>query len=162
MKFVPFQWIIQIVMTYIYIRIIHILQNSRFNHGCSSCTFWLSMGLYRWTTHNTPKRNATYVNIHFKPKKIKTIFLFLPEKYPQIKQLMGHDWRIAVQVIITVLIQIIMAVLVRDLPWKFVWLFTYVFSGTLNHSLSISFHESMKQKRTQIKFIIIPFSFSRS
>ena len=64
------------------------------------------------------------------------------EKYPQIRQLMGHDWRIAVQVVITVLIQLVMAVLVRDLPWKFVWLFTYVISGTLNHSLSISFHES--------------------
>ncbi len=74
----------------------------------------------------------------------KIIFILIIEKYPEIKQLMGHDWRIAVQVVVTVLIQIIMAILVRDLPWKFVWLFTYVISGTLNHSLSISFHESMK------------------
>ena len=65
------------------------------------------------------------------------------EKYPQIKQLMGHDWRIAIQVVISVLIQLTMAYLVRDLSWRFVWLFTYVVSGTLNHSLSISFHESM-------------------
>ncbi|CAF0945670.1 unnamed protein product [Rotaria sordida] len=63
------------------------------------------------------------------------------QKYPEIKQLMGHDWRIAVQVVITVLIQIIMAILVRDLEWKYVWLLTYIISGTLNHSLSISFHE---------------------
>lgn len=63
------------------------------------------------------------------------------QKYPQIKQLMGHDWRIALQVVITVLIQIGMALLVRDLSWPLVWLFTYVISGTLNHSLSISFHE---------------------
>ncbi|CAF0913205.1 unnamed protein product [Adineta steineri] len=63
------------------------------------------------------------------------------QKYPQIKQLMGHDWRIAIQVVVTVLIQITMAILVRDLPWKFVWLLTYIISGTLNHSLSISFHE---------------------
>ncbi|UJR27148.1 hypothetical protein I4U23_008447 [Adineta vaga] len=63
------------------------------------------------------------------------------QKYPQIKKLMGHDWRIAIQVVITVLIQLTMAILVRDLPWKLVWLFTYIVSGTLNHSLSISFHE---------------------
>jgi sphingolipid 4-desaturase/C4-monooxygenase len=56
---------------------------------------------------------------------------------------MGHDWRIALQVIITVVIQLIMAYAVQELPWKLVWLFTYVISGTLNHSLSISFHESM-------------------
>lgn len=57
---------------------------------------------------------------------------------------MGHDWRIALQVVVTVLIQLIMAFIVRDLSWPFVWLFTYVISGTLNHSLSISFHESEK------------------
>lgn len=73
-------------------------------------------------------------------------FDFIIEKYPEIKQLMGHDWRIAAQVVITVLIQIIMAIVVRDLPWTYVWLFTYVISGTLNHSLSISFHESMRRK----------------
>ena len=68
-------------------------------------------------------------------------FLF-SEKYPQIKQLMGYDWRIAVQVLVTVLIQLTIAYLVQDLSWKYVWLLTYVISGTLNHSLSISFHES--------------------
>jgi len=56
---------------------------------------------------------------------------------------MGHDWRIAAQVVVTVVIQLTMAILVRDLSWKYVWLLTYVISGTLNHSLSISFHESM-------------------
>ena len=75
-------------------------------------------------------------------KRNESIFEYFPEKYPQIKQLMGHDWRIAAQVILTVIIQITMAILVRDLPWKYVWLFTYIISGTLNHSLSISFHES--------------------
>ncbi|CAF0882733.1 unnamed protein product [Didymodactylos carnosus] len=62
-------------------------------------------------------------------------------KYPQIKKLMGHDSRVAIQVVITVLIQIIIAILLRDASWKFLWLATYVISGTLNHSLSISFHE---------------------
>ena len=58
---------------------------------------------------------------------------------------MGHDWRIAAQVITTVIIQIAMAIIVRDLSWKYVWLLTYVISGTLNHSLSISFHESKRE-----------------
>ena len=87
-------------------------------------------------------------------------FRFLLEKYPQIKQLMGHDWRIAIQVVITVIIQITMAVLVRDLSWKYVWLLTYVISGTLNHSLSISFHESMLLLKRTLRFTGMPFSFS--
>lgn len=70
------------------------------------------------------------------------MFRFCLEKYPQIKELMGHDYRIAIQVIITVLIQIGMAIFVQDLSWKYVWILTYVVGGTLNHSLSISFHES--------------------
>lgn len=82
----------------------------------------------------------------------KNVFLSLLEKYPQIKQLMGHDWRIAVQVVISVLIQLTMAILVRDLSWKYVWLLTYVISGTLNHSLSISFHESM------LRLNLLPFT----
>ncbi|CAF3321179.1 unnamed protein product [Rotaria socialis] len=63
------------------------------------------------------------------------------QKYPQIKQLMGHDSRIAAQVIATVLIQLTLAILVQDLPWKYILILAYIISGTLNHSLSISFHE---------------------
>ncbi len=100
--------------------------------------------VYTDEPHTTRRREMLRMLIYFLQKHQKEIFPCLLEKYPQIKQLMGHDWRIAVQVVICVLIQIIMAILVRDLPWKFVWLFTYVISGTLNHSLSISFHESMK------------------
>jgi fatty acid desaturase len=79
-----------------------------------------------------------------KNSHLKKIISVIIEKYPQIKQLMGHDPRIAIQVVVTVVFQIMMAVLVQYLPWKFVWLLTYIISGTLNHSLSISFHESMK------------------
>ena len=86
-------------------------------------------------------------------------FLFeIVEKYPQIKQLMGHDWRIAVQVVITVLIQIFMAIIVRDLSWGYVWLLTYLISGTLNHSLSISFHES-ETKNESISNFNVSISF---
>lgn len=87
-------------------------------------------------------------------------FFSFIEKYPEIKQLMGHDWRIAAQVVTTVLIQIIVAILVRDLEWKYVWLLTYIISGTLNHSLSISFHES--NEIILRKNIISNFYFSRS
>lgn len=81
------------------------------------------------------------------------ILLFYLEKYPQIKQLMGHDWRIALQVVISVMIQLIMAYLVQDLQWKYVWFLTYVISGTLNHSLSISFHESNLMKFECLSFV---------
>jgi hypothetical protein len=90
------------------------------------------------------KKCYVCINLLFQISKDDFFFFLIIDKYPEIKQLMGHDWRIAVQVLITVLIQIVIAILVRDLPWKFVWLFTYIISGTLNHSLSISFHESMK------------------
>ncbi len=106
--------------------------------------------VYSDEPHTTRRREMLRMFIYLSKEK-KKFLLFILEKYPQIKQLMGYDWRIAVQVVITVLIQLTMAILVRDLPWKFVWLATYVISGTLNHSLSISFHESMKQKKN-IKF----------
>ncbi len=98
-----------------------------------------------------------YVCRNFLFNILNNNFFIIIEKYPEIKQLMGHDWRIAAQVVITVLIQIIMAFLVRDASWKFVWLFTYIISGTLNHSLSISFHESMLLKLKQIDNSLVVF-----
>ena len=112
----------------------------------------LSRSDFQWVYTDEPHttrrremlRKSTHLDDHHQNthEKKNTISLLFLEKYPQIKQLMGHDWRIAVQVVITVLIQLTMAYFVRDLPWNFVWLLTYVISGTLNHSLSISFHES--------------------
>lgn len=104
--------------------------------------------VYTDEPHTTRRREMLRMLIYFFIS-LRIIFFFL-EKYPQIKQLMGHDWRIAIQVAITVLIQLTMAIVVRDLPWKFVWLVTYVISGTLNHSLSISFHESMIKQKYKI------------
>lgn len=117
------------------------------NHGCSISTFWFSMGLHRWATYDTASRNVAYVFVNriwmlTFSRLLECVPSLFIEKYPQIKQLMGYDWRIAVQVLATVLFQLMMAYLVQDLPWKYVWLLTYVISGTLNHSLSISFHES--------------------
>nr|QBO56270.1 fatty acid desaturase 4-2 [Brachionus rotundiformis] len=62
-------------------------------------------------------------------------------KYPQIKKLMGHDPRIAVQLVIMVLIQLCVTYLVRNMSWMEIVLLSYVVGGTLNHSLSLGLHE---------------------
>jgi sphingolipid 4-desaturase/C4-monooxygenase len=62
-------------------------------------------------------------------------------KYPQMKKLFGHDWRISIQFIGTVLTQIFMAYMVRNSSWFELIVLTYVVSGTLNHSLSVGLHE---------------------
>lgn len=66
---------------------------------------------------------------------------FSIEKYPQIKQLMGHDWRMAIQVVISVLIQITLAIVLRESSWMKILLIAYVIGGTINHSLSLALHE---------------------
>src|SRR5262249_51036525 len=63
-------------------------------------------------------------------------------KYPEIKKLMGSDWREAVQVVATVAVQVIMAYVMRDCQsWYVMFAAAYIIGGTLNHSLSISLHE---------------------
>lgn len=62
-------------------------------------------------------------------------------KHPEMKRLMGHDWRIAIQFSVTVIVQILMAYLVRNFGWTELIVLTYVVSGTLNHSLSVGLHE---------------------
>ena len=66
---------------------------------------------------------------------------FSLEKYPEIKQLMGHDSWMALQVILCVVIQITVAILVRDSSWPKLLLIAYVIGGTINHSLSLALHE---------------------
>ncbi|CAF1153799.1 unnamed protein product [Didymodactylos carnosus] len=63
------------------------------------------------------------------------------KKYPEIKNLMGHDWRISIQAVICVLLQIIMAILIRESSWKLVFLVAYIIGGTINHSLALALHE---------------------
>ncbi len=57
------------------------------------------------------------------------------------KKLMGYDWRISIQFVLTVFVQIFMAYLVRNSSWTELLILTYVVSGTLNHSLSVGLHE---------------------
>ena len=54
---------------------------------------------------------------------------------------MGHDWRMAVQVVLTVLIQIIVSILVRNSSWLQLTFIAYVIGGTINHTLSLALHE---------------------
>ena len=63
------------------------------------------------------------------------------EKYPEIKQLMGHDWRMGIQVAICVLVQITVAILMRQCSWWTILGIAYVVGGTINHSLSLALHE---------------------
>jgi sphingolipid delta-4 desaturase len=67
--------------------------------------------------------------------------IFYLEKYPEIKQLMGHDWRMAIQVVISVLIQITLAIILRDSSWSKIICIAYVVGGTINHTLSLALHE---------------------
>lgn len=67
--------------------------------------------------------------------------VFSLEKYPEIKQLMGHDWRMAIQVAISVLIQVTLAIVLRDSSWSKIIFLAYVIGGTINHSLSLALHE---------------------
>ena len=57
------------------------------------------------------------------------------------KKLMGYDWRISIQFVLTVFVQIFMAYMVRNSSWTELIILTYVVSGTLNHSLSVGLHE---------------------
>lgn len=63
------------------------------------------------------------------------------KKYPEIKQLMGPDWLMSIQVILSVLIQISIGILIRNSSWSWIIFLGYVIGGTINHSLSLSMHE---------------------
>lgn len=62
-------------------------------------------------------------------------------KHPEIKTLMGHDPRVALQCFFMVLVQLFMAYMVRNMSWTELFVLAYVVSGTLNHSLSLGLHE---------------------
>jgi sphingolipid delta-4 desaturase len=82
------------------------------------------------------------VNISFTNfNKILEYFFYCLEKYPEIKQLMGHDWRMSIQVAISVFSQIIIAILLREASWLKLFFFAYVIGGTINHTLSLALHE---------------------
>lgn len=54
---------------------------------------------------------------------------------------MGHDSRIAIQLVVMVIAQIFTCYMVRNISWMEIFVVAYVVSGTLNHSLSLGLHE---------------------
>jgi len=54
---------------------------------------------------------------------------------------MGHDSRMAIQVVISVLIQVTVSILLRDSSWLKLIFIAYVIGGTINHTLSLALHE---------------------
>jgi len=63
------------------------------------------------------------------------------KKYPQIKELYGHDLHFPMVVTAEVLIQAAMLFYVRDMSWPWLVAVTYIVSGTINHSLVLAIHE---------------------
>ncbi len=74
-------------------------------------------------------------------KEIDLLFSNSLEKYPEIKQLMGHDSSMVFQVIISVFIQIFVAILLRESSWLKLIFCAYIIGGTINHTLSLALHE---------------------
>merc|ERR1711871_1690968 len=61
--------------------------------------------------------------------------------HPEVKALMGHEWRTKYIVAATVALQVGMAFLVRDWDWLPFLAAVYVIGATANHSLFLAIHE---------------------
>uniref|UniRef100_A0A6V0HUS0 Sphingolipid delta4-desaturase N-terminal domain-containing protein n=1 Tax=Zooxanthella nutricula TaxID=1333877 RepID=A0A6V0HUS0_9DINO len=61
--------------------------------------------------------------------------------HPEIKQLMGHEWRTKYIVLATVALQTFMAWLTLDWRWSYYLAAIYVVGATANHSLFLAIHE---------------------
>jgi sphingolipid delta-4 desaturase len=61
--------------------------------------------------------------------------------HPEIKELMGFDWRMKYIVFATVFLQVVMAYLVRNASWSTFIVAAYVVGATANHSLFLAVHE---------------------
>ncbi|XP_025094461.1 sphingolipid delta(4)-desaturase/C4-monooxygenase DES2-like isoform X3 [Pomacea canaliculata] len=62
-------------------------------------------------------------------------------KHPEIKQLMGYDYRIAYIVSVEVIAQILVCWMIQDASWPVIFILAYCLGGTLNHSLGSAIHE---------------------
>jgi len=67
--------------------------------------------------------------------------VFFSAKYPEIKQLMGHDPYLKYVVTAMVFVQIFSAYLLRDASWVVVVVASYVWGGVINHSMALAIHE---------------------
>jgi len=63
------------------------------------------------------------------------------KKYPEIKQLMGHDPNFKWVVLVLVTIQFISFYLIKDASWFTLIVLGYCFGGVINHALTLAVHE---------------------
>jgi sphingolipid delta-4 desaturase len=62
-------------------------------------------------------------------------------KYPEIKQLMGHDPNLKYAVTFMVVLQIATAYFMRHASWLSILFVGYVWGGVINHSMTLAIHE---------------------
>jgi len=62
-------------------------------------------------------------------------------KYPEIKQLMGHDPQLKYTIVLMVIAQLVTAFLLRDASWFTIAFVGYVWGGVINHSMTLAIHE---------------------
>lgn len=63
------------------------------------------------------------------------------KKYPEIKQLMGHEPKMIPAVSILIVIQLISCYLIKDASWLTVVCLSYCIGGVINHALMLAIHE---------------------
>ncbi|GAB6031708.1 hypothetical protein CHUAL_009457 [Chamberlinius hualienensis] len=63
------------------------------------------------------------------------------KKYPQVRELMGHDPRLQMAVLGMVLLQFISLYLIREASWPTIFILGYCFGGVINHALMLAIHE---------------------
>lgn len=69
------------------------------------------------------------------------ISIFISEKYPEIKNLMGYDPNFKWVVTAMVIIQCISFWILKDASFMTLFLAAYCFGGVINHSLGLAVHE---------------------
>ena len=67
--------------------------------------------------------------------------MLFPAKYPQVKELMGHDPNLKYWVIGMVLVQLLSAYQLRDASWITIAVVAYLWGGVINHSMTLAIHE---------------------
>jgi sphingolipid 4-desaturase/C4-monooxygenase len=63
------------------------------------------------------------------------------KKYPEIKQLFGHDPMFKYYCSGLVILQVVSLYFLQEKSWQFLLIAAYCFGGVINHSLSLAVHE---------------------
>ena len=85
---------------------------------------------------------VSYYRMKVPKGKVLSLWSFsFPEKYPEIKKLMGPDPHLKWIVIGMVIFQVISAYYVQSLPWWAVITMSYLIAGSINHSMTLAIHD---------------------